>query len=58
MICTIYTPKPIEDLLKDLSYSANSVTLKDTYTLEDKTIYVYEVDYDSKRTEKKTSINS
>lgn len=58
MICTIQTSSPLEEVLKDLSYNVNSITLKNTYTLENKTIYVYEVDYDSKRTENKTSINS
>lgn len=58
MICTIQTSSPLEEVLKDLSYNVNSITLKNTYTLENKTIYVYEVDYDPKRTENKTSINS
>lgn len=58
MICTIQTSSPLEEVLKDLSYNVNSITLKNTYTLDDKTIYVYEVDYDPKRTENKTSINS
>lgn len=58
MICTIQTSSPLEEVLKDLSYNVNSITLKHTYTLEDKTIYVYEVDYDSKRTEIKTSSNA
>lgn len=58
MICTIQTSSPLEEVLKDLSYNVNSITLKNTYTIENKTIYVYEVDYDPKRTENKTSTNS
>ena len=58
MICTIQTSSPLEEVLKDLSYNVNSITLKHTYTLEDKTIYVYKIDYDTKRTEIKTSINA
>lgn len=58
MICTIQTLSPLEEVLKDLSYNVNSITLKHTYTLEDKTIYVYEVDYDSERTKIKTSSNA
>ena len=58
MICTIQTSSPLEEVLKNLPYNVNSITLKDTYNLKDKTIYVYEVDYDSKRAENKTSINS
>lgn len=58
MICTIQTSSPLEEVLKDLSYNVNSITLKHTYTLENKTIYVYEVDYDIKRTENKASTNS
>ena len=58
MICTIQTSSPLEEVLKNLPYNVNSITLKDTYTLENTTIYVYEVDYDSKRAENKTSTNS